>query len=91
MKTMLNVKTDSKLKREAQRVAKEAGIPISLVVNNALRKFIVKRSITIEAPLTPNEKIAKELKKSIADINSGKARLYGPFKSGKELVESLRK
>lgn len=72
MKTVLNIKTDSKLKKEAQKTAKEAGIPLSLVVNSALRKFVSERSITVRAPLVPNAKTAKILDKALKDIKQGK-------------------
>lgn len=91
MKAILNIKTDPKLKKEAQKVAQEMGLPLSVVVNESLKTFVEKREITFSAPLIPNAKTARGLKKSIADINSGRAKLYGPFKSGKELIQSLKK
>lgn len=72
MKTVLNIKTDVDLKNKAKKIAKEAGIPISLVVNNALRKFVTQRSILVEAPLVPNVKTAKILDKALEDIKLGK-------------------
>ena len=89
MKTMLNVKTDSKLKKEAQKVAKEAGIPISLVVNNALKRFVSHRSITIQAPLVPNEKTGRELKKILAEIKAGKYKKWPSFDSMDNMIDYL--
>lgn len=91
MKAILNIKTDPRLKKEAQKVAQEMGLPLSVVINESLKNFVEKREITFFAPLIPNARTARGLKKSIADINSGRTRLYGPFKSGKELIKSLRK
>ncbi len=85
---MLNVKTDSKLKKDAQRTAKEAGIPISLVVNSALKKFVAQRSIIIEAPLIPNAKTAKILDRALKDIKAGK-NLSPVFKTAAEMDRYL--
>jgi addiction module RelB/DinJ family antitoxin len=40
MQTVLNVKTDAKLKKEAQKLAKELGLPLSAVVTRLLRDFV---------------------------------------------------
>ena len=45
--TVLNVKIDPELKKKAQLVAKELGLPISVVVSASLREFTNTRSITI--------------------------------------------
>jgi len=86
---MLSIKTDSKLKKEAQKIAKEMGLSMSVLVNQGLRKLVETRSVTFQAPLIPNAKTGRALKKAMADIKAGK-NLYGPFKSGKEMVASLR-
>lgn len=88
MKTVLNIKTDAKLKKEAQKTAKEAGIPLSLVVNSALRKFVSERSITVNAPLLPNAKTAKILDKALKDIKQGK-NLSPLFKTAAEIDRYL--
>ena len=89
MKTVLNVKIDPKLKKEAQKTAKEAGIPLSLVVNGALRKFVTQRAVVIEAPLIPNAKTAKILNKALKDIKEGK-NIEGPFYTVKEFMKGLK-
>ncbi|OHA90712.1 MAG: hypothetical protein A2832_00065 [Candidatus Zambryskibacteria bacterium RIFCSPHIGHO2_01_FULL_44_22b] len=89
-KAILNIKTDPELKKEAQQTAKEAGIPLSIVVNSALRKFIDLRSVTVEAPLIPNAKTAKFLRKALIDIKAGK-NLVGPFKSAREMIDYLHR
>ncbi len=49
MKTVLNVKTDKEVKEEAQRVAKELGLPLSTVVNAYLKEFVRNRAIHLSA------------------------------------------
>jgi antitoxin component of RelBE/YafQ-DinJ toxin-antitoxin module len=69
---MLNIKMDRKLKVEIQKVAKEIGLPVSALMNNAARKIIETRSVTFQAPLIPNAKTAKILDKALRDIKAGK-------------------
>ena len=47
MTTVLNVKIDDKLKKQAQEAAKAIGLPISTIVSASLREFVRTRSITI--------------------------------------------
>ena len=47
MTTVLNVKIDDKLKKDAQEAAKAIGLPISTIVSASLREFVRTRSITI--------------------------------------------
>jgi addiction module RelB/DinJ family antitoxin len=62
-KTVLNVKIDKDIKKQAQEVAKSVGIPMSIVVTANLKDFIRTRTITItDIPQLKPEVIA-ELKK----------------------------
>ncbi len=45
--TVLNVKIDADLKKQAQELAKSLGLPVSIVVSSGLRNFVQTRSITI--------------------------------------------
>ena len=47
MTTVLNVKIDDALKKDAQEAAKAIGLPISTIVSASLREFVRTRSITI--------------------------------------------
>ena len=67
MKTVLNVKVDLKVKKEAQRVAKEMGLPMSIIVNNFLSNFIAEKQITFTS-LAPNKRLERRLKKIDEDI-----------------------
>ena len=55
MKTVLNVKTDVEVKKEAQKTAKELGVPLSMLVNAYLKQFIRDKelSISIAPRMTP--------------------------------------
>ena len=85
---MLNTKIDSKLKREAQKLAKEIGLPVSFVVNNALRRFVAERMVVAEALEVPNKKTAKILDKSLAEIRAGNLG-SGPFRTAEAMDAHL--
>ena len=73
MKTMLNVKVDKDIKKEAQTIIKELGLTMSSVMNNALREVVRKKSVTFgEPPYIPNAKTARELLQASKDIREGK-------------------
>lgn len=91
MKTMLNIKTDSKLKKEAQKVAKEMGLSMSVLVNQSLKKLVETRSITFQAPLIPNAKTAKILDKAIKEIKVGEYKKWPTFETAKEMIDYLHR
>ena len=72
MTTVLNVKIDDKLKKEAQEVAKIIGLPISTVVTASLREFIRTRSITISDPPRLKPEVEKQLLQLSKDARAGK-------------------
>ncbi|HEY4493025.1 MAG TPA: type II toxin-antitoxin system RelB/DinJ family antitoxin [Candidatus Paceibacterota bacterium] len=88
MKTVLNVKMDASLKKQAQKVAKEMGLPMSLIFSNLAKQFVDQKQITFSASLTPNKKTAKILREALADIKKGK-NLSPSFKSGKDMDKYL--
>ncbi len=71
MNTVLNVKLDPELKRQAQEAAKALGLPISTVVAAGLRDFVRTRSITISDPPRLKPEVEAELLKISADAKKG--------------------
>lgn len=56
MTTVLNVKIDEKLKKEAQKAAKAMGLPLSTVVAVTLKDFVRRGYLVVSAdpqPLLP--------------------------------------
>jgi len=78
MKTMLNIKTDVSVKRAAQQVAKDIGVPLSTIVNAGLKRFIAERQITLRAPEIPNAKTRKILDEALRDIREGNTDAFSP-------------
>ena len=86
--TVINIKTDKNLKKDAQMLAKNFGLPLSAVINIYLREFVREKRIVFSEPPIPNAKTRKILDRAIADIKTGK-NLVGPFKSAKEMDKFL--
>ena len=89
MKTVLNVKMDSDIKRKFQETAQEVGLPLSLIIGNYAQQFIQDKQITFRAPEIPNKKTAKILDEIERDSKLGR-NFVGPFKTGKEAADYLR-
>jgi addiction module RelB/DinJ family antitoxin len=86
--TMINIKTDKKVKEEAQKLAKELGFTLSALVTASLKQFIRTRSVSFSAAyqMTPYlEGILEEVEK---DIQAGK-NLSPKFSTAKEMDEYL--
>ncbi len=58
---ILTVRTDPKMKKAAQKAAKDLGVPLSTVINTSLRAFVQNPRIELE-PLVPNEKTKRALR-----------------------------
>jgi len=82
--TMLNVKLDTGIKRAAQGLAKEIGIPLSTVVATHLKSFIQERRLEMRAPLSPRALVGKELLKARADFMQRK-NISPVLMSGREM------
>lgn len=76
-KVLLTVKTDKKLKEEAQQVAKDMGVPLGTIINAQLRALTRERRFTFAAPLEPNEKTKRALASISQDTNH--KNWHGPF------------
>lgn len=87
--TILNIKTDKKLKAEAKKVSDELGVPLSTVINAFLKKFVREKEITLSAnPLRPTPYLEQILEDAQAEYKAGKART---FESGEEMLDHLKK
>ena len=71
MKTLLNIKTDPAVKREAKKFAEEVGFPLSTLINAYLKQMIREQSINFAVPLRPNRKTARLIKKADEDFKKG--------------------
>lgn len=67
-KTVLNIKTDKRVKEEAQKAAKELGLPLGTIVNVWLRELAREKRVLFSVPPTPNRRLQTLLKKIRSDI-----------------------
>jgi len=78
------------LKSDAQKLAKNFGLPLSAIVNIYLREFVREKRVVFSEPPMPNAKTRKILDQALKDIKQGK-NLIGPFETAEEMMKSLRK
>ena len=87
MKTMINIKTDVKLKKKAQQVAREFGLPLGTILNRYLQDLVLHQRVVFERPEIPNAETRRILDKALEDIKNGKNLIS--FKNAKEMDEYL--
>ena len=88
--TMINIKTDKKVKEEAQKLAEELGFTLSGFVTASLKQFVRDRkvSFSVEYQMTPQ--LERELAEVERDLKAGK-NLSPKFSSAKEASDYLGK
>ena len=89
MKTTIMFKTDKKLKEAAQKTAQTMGIPFSAVLNEYMRDFVEKKSITFSAEqYNPTPYLKKLLDRGEKDLALGKVKSYASIN---ELIAEIEK
>lgn len=87
MNTILNFKTDKKLKLEAKQVAEKIGVPLSTVLNSFLKQFVRDQEVTfsaVEYRMTPYlESIIEGAEKE----RKSKKKTY--YRSADDMLKSL--
>ncbi len=90
MKTVLNVKTDVEVKKQAQSLAKYLGVPLSTVVNAYLKEFIHTGEFTLRREPKIRPEVEKELLKAYDDTKKRK-NLSPTFNNAKDAVAWLNR
>lgn len=91
MTTVVNFKTDKKIKTEAQKIAEKMGLNLSDVLNIYLRRFVMGKRIYInlnEDESNPSDKLLEAVKEAKEEL---KNKSYNSFKSAKEAIKYLGK
>ena len=86
MNTTMLIKTDKVLKQKAQKLAKEMGLPLSTLVNNYFKSFIIERQATFYAPML-NKKTQRIVDQARKEYKAGKT--SGPF-TASEFISHLK-
>ena len=71
-KAIINIKVNKALKREAQDLADEIGVPLTTIIAASLKEFVRSRSLTVSAFPRLRPEIEQELSEAIADYKNGK-------------------
>ncbi len=87
--TILNIKTDKKLKANAQKVASELGVPLSTVMNAFLKQFVRDKEITFTAnQYRPTPYLARILDEAKKEYEAGNVK---KFDTTDDFLEALNK
>ena len=89
MKTVLNVKTDADVKKDAQALAKHLGVPLSVVVNSYLKEFVRSGEFTLSREPKLKPAVAKRLEKAVAETRKG-VNVSPAFDNAQDAVAWLR-
>lgn len=87
---VINIKTDTKTKSEAQKLADEMGLTLTAVLNRYLRHFIKTKSVTFSVDdEEPNEFLLNAMKKSDEQLKGKESSLT--FEDAEDAIEWLHK
>lgn len=84
---VINIKTEPKTKREAQKIAQKIGVSLSSLINAYLKNLIRTKKVEFDLAEEPSEYLIKAMKKADKDLKEGKASPV--FKTGEEAVKWL--
>jgi antitoxin component of RelBE/YafQ-DinJ toxin-antitoxin module len=87
-KAIINIKVNKALKREAQDLADEIGVPLTTIIAANLKEFVRSRSLTVSAFPRLRPEIEQELSEAIADFKKGK-NISKVFSKPSEVVDHL--
>ena len=88
--TALYIKTETKTKQEAQKIAKELGLNLSVIVNGFLKQFIKTKTVTFSSnDEIPNEDTLSIMKQAEKDYKKGNT--SPAFKTAKDSIDWLEK
>lgn len=89
---MLSVKTDAKLKKKAQEVARDLGLPLGTIINRYLKDFVAYQRIVFERPEIPNAKTREAIRETQKALETGNMKGFSPvFRTGEEMDAWLKK
>ena len=92
--TIINIRTDEKLKKEANIVLQEMGLDMSSGIKLFLTQVVLTKTIPFKVrtangfTIEEEERILKDIKKAEKEIKAGKRKLYS---SAEEMIKDLLK
>ena len=88
MKTIINIKTDQEIKRNAQKIAEKLGLSLSAVINAYLRQFVRNKEVYFSIAPQMSPELEDLLGKIEFDIYRNK-NISPAFSSDKKLKKYL--
>ena len=88
MKTVINIKTDKNVKKDAQKIASDLGLSLSAVINAYLKQFVRNREIHFSISPKMSSGLENLLGKIEFDIQRDR-NISNPAFSKKELKKQL--
>lgn len=87
---VINIKTDTKTKSEAQKLAEEMGLTLTAVINRYLKHFVKTKSVTFNAnDEEPNDFLLNAMQKSDSQLKNNEA--SPAFDRTEDAIEWLHK
>lgn len=90
MQTVIHIKADKEVKKNAQKAAKDLGLTLSDVINAALRNFIRTREVIFSDVPQMTPELEKRLEKVEEDIKHNR-NISPAFKNMDEAIKYLEK
>jgi DNA-damage-inducible protein J len=85
--TVINIKTDVRVKKEAQKVAADLGLSLSGVINGFLKQFVRDKTVLFTLnEKNPSDYLLSSLKESRIERRRGN---FHSFKNNEEAVKFL--
>ena len=69
---IVNVRVETVLKKQAQKVASELGISLSAIIHGFLKQLVKTKTVTFRASEEPTEYLLQALKESRENIKAGR-------------------
>ncbi|MBI2633954.1 MAG: type II toxin-antitoxin system RelB/DinJ family antitoxin [Parcubacteria group bacterium] len=87
-KTTLNIKADMEVKKKAQKVARELGMPLSTVINAYLKQFIRTKEVHFSVEGNLKHEVKRRLDRLQKEALAGK-NISPVFDSAEEAIRYL--
>lgn len=85
--SVINIKTNTDTKKQAQKIAGDLGLSLSAVLNGFLKQFVRTKAVSFNLSEEPSEYFIKSLKESAEDIKAG--RVSPAFDNAKDAIAWL--
>ena len=86
---VINIKTEEKVKKQAQNIAHDLGLNLSSLINAYLKQLVRTRRIEFDLEGEPSDFLIRSIRRAEKNIKEGK--VSPAFRTGKEAVEWLEK